>query len=146
MNNDKYIATAKIWLNAAERKYISAYYQRYGKDNPGIYEPLCFDCQQAAELAVKAVIIYFGCRGGLPRSHNIPFLLQQINGILKEEKNTEIPRSVEEAAQRLTVYATEGRYPDEDAVTADEYITPDEAASAVDFARRILDWAKVITV
>lgn len=45
---------------------------------PKPLEIICYHCQQAAEKAVKGLIVSKGCQGGLPKIHDISFLMSQI--------------------------------------------------------------------
>ncbi len=47
---------------------------------PKPLEIICYHCQQAAEKAIKAVILYFGAQGGLPKRHDPSFLLNHVLG------------------------------------------------------------------
>lgn len=70
----------------------------------GVYlEDLCFDAQQAAEKAVKAVLIRRNIR--FPYVHDLARLLS-----LLEEAGCKVPASVRKA-ERLTRFAVESRYP-----------------------------------
>ena len=98
--------------------------------SPGIMkETLCFHAQQAAEKALKAVLIKNNVE--FPRTHNLRILLDKIpSGI-------NLPADVEEASA-LTDYAVSARYPgDLEDVTEEDY------AEALRMARAVLDWAKV---
>ena len=54
---------------------------------PKPLEIICYHCQQAAEKAIKALIVYFGGRGGMPKLHDLSFLLNQIkNKVCIEDK------------------------------------------------------------
>src|SRR5260370_19021832 len=66
-------------------------------------EDLCFDAQQAAEKAIKAVFIHRG--EAFPYSHDIDRLLR-----LLERNGHRIPKYVNEAKE-LTQYAHVTRYP-----------------------------------
>ena len=70
----------------------------------GVYlEDLCFDAQQAAEKAIKAVLIFLGVR--FPRTHDLAELLT-----LVEKAGWSVPEKVKRASM-LTPYAVESRYP-----------------------------------
>ena len=64
---------------------------------------LCFDAQQAAEKAIKALLIHLGVR--FPYVHDLTELLT-----LVEQAEREVPQSIRQAA-RLTRYAVGTRYP-----------------------------------
>ena len=97
---------------------------------PGGYlEDLCFDAQQAAEKAVKAVFIHRS--ETFPYSHDLERLL-----LLLERKGHTIPKYVKDAKD-LTQYAHLTRYPGmADPVTRREY------RRAVRIAAAVLRWAE----
>src|SRR5258708_24375099 len=68
-----------------------------------LLEDLCFDAQQAAEKAVKAVFIHRG--ETFPYVHNLKELLD-----LLENNGLKIPKYVR-PAKELTRFAAEPRYP-----------------------------------
>ncbi|MFH0982186.1 MAG: HEPN domain-containing protein, partial [Planctomycetota bacterium] len=87
------------WLNRARSNLARAEHVF-----PGAYlEDLCFDAQQAAEKAVKAVFIHRGI--DFPYVHDLARLLS-----LLEEAGCKIPASVQKA-EALTRFAVESRYP-----------------------------------
>lgn len=92
-------------------------------------EDLCFDAQQAAEKAIKAVLIHRGIY--FPYIHDLAALLD-----LVEERGTTIPPHVKEAA-RLTRFAVETRYP-----SLDEPVTHEEYERAVGIAEAVVGWAE----
>ena len=63
------------WLRFAQANYDSAKYLYDSPLHPKPLEIICYHCQQAAEKAVKALIVYFGSRGGMPKVHDISFLI-----------------------------------------------------------------------
>ena len=92
-------------------------------------EDLCFDAQQAAEKAIKAVFIHRG--ETFPYSHDIDRLLR-----LLERIGLKIPKYVNEAKE-LTQYAHERRYPGlADPVTLRQY------RRAVRIAAAVLRWTE----
>jgi HEPN domain-containing protein len=71
---------------------------------PGVYlEDLCFDAQQAAEKALKAVFIRNGWR--FPYTHDVGRLI----GLL-ERNGLKVPKYIRRA-DGLTRFAVESRYP-----------------------------------
>lgn len=89
------------WLNRARSSLAKA---RGASETPEVYlEDLCFDAQQAAEKAVKAVLIRLGAR--FPYVHDLAQLLA-----LVELAGQRIPESIRRAAG-LSDYAVETRYP-----------------------------------
>ena len=91
----------------------------------------CFDAQQAAEKAVKAVLVHFNIR--FPSIHNLTDLL---NLLLKAGHT--IPEEVLQAG-RLTEYAVEARYP-----PSLEKVTDEEYREALEIANHVYEWASNI--
>jgi HEPN domain-containing protein len=92
-------------------------------------EDLCFDAQQAAEKAVKAVFIHRGLH--FPFVHDFADLLD-----LLKKGGVKIPKYVLRADE-LTSYAVETRYPG-----LASPVTKREYRSAVHVAESILRWAE----
>lgn len=115
------------WISRAHSNLIQA---EIGLDQPGIYlEDLCFQAQQAAEKAFKAVLIAIGVPS--PRTHDLADLIS-----LLERSILSLPDRLIQVSQ-LTVYAVGARYPSfGEAVTLDEY----EAALAL--AAYAVVWAE----
>ena len=118
----------KRWLHLAESDYSFAVFVKNSDYKPAPYDKICYNCQQSAEKAVKSLIIHLGRRGGLPKSHSVSFLLNQISGILKDELKIEIPPYIKTAADSLEKTDVESRYP----IYRD--ITEGEAESALECA------------
>ncbi len=113
------------WLNRARSNLTSARHAI-----PGVYlEDLCFDAQQAAEKAVKAVFIHRG--EPFPYVHDLNELLQVL-----EDNGLKIPNYVREADQ-LSRYAVETRYPGLSAP-----VTPAKYRKALRIAERVVRWAE----
>lgn len=94
-----------------------------------LLEDLCFDAQQAAEKALKAVLVARGI--DFPKIHSIGDLQT-----LLRNRGVRVPASLREAAI-LTDYAVEVRYPG-----FVEPVTPAEHRRAVVLARRVVAWAQ----
>ncbi|MCY3871041.1 MAG: HEPN domain-containing protein [Gemmatimonadetes bacterium] len=92
------------------------------------FEDLCFDAQQAAEKAIKAVMIRRGI--DFPYIHDLERLLT----ILKSDGQA-IPEELWRAVE-LTVYATITRYPGTAPVSAKDH------AEAIEIAEMVLRWAE----
>ncbi len=92
-------------------------------------EDLCFDAQQAAEKAIKAVFVHRGER--FPFSHDLEELLN-----LLEQSGVKIPKYLWDADD-LSPFAAETRYPGR----ADP-VTPRQYRRAVGIANRVLRWAE----
>ena len=67
------------WLAYANADYDTAAFL-YEKQYPRQLEIICYHCQQAAEKAIKALYLKLGVPGGVPRKHDLSFLLQQLSG------------------------------------------------------------------
>ena len=117
--------SSRAWIGRAESSLALARMQAEGID----LEDLCYQAQQSAEKALKAVFLARGVR--FPLSHNLDLLLQGL-----EELGLEIPESVD-TASRLTRYAVETRYPG-----FYDPVTPEEYQEALAMAGTMLDWAR----
>jgi HEPN domain-containing protein len=93
------------------------------------YEDYCFDAQQTAEKAIKAVFIRHGL--SVKRIHDLRQLLTILAGA-----GIRVPKYLM-AADRLTRYAAETRYPG-----FSPPIRKLEYQRAVRIARRVLEWAE----
>jgi len=90
-------------------------------------EDLCFEAQQAAEKALKALLLCL--TGDYPRTHALALLLTRL------EPHLSVPPAIREVVE-LTDYAVQVRYPgDYHPVSEEEY------RRAVVVAERVLDWA-----
>lgn len=102
------------------------------EDNKILFEDLCFDIQQSAEKALKAVCIKEGII--FKRTHDISYLID-----LVENSGIDV-RDVVKKGRYLTQYAVETRYPGVyDPVKKDEY------EEALNDAKEIFEWAKDVT-
>jgi len=113
---EEWINRAKSSLELAQAEIIHYIY----------YEDLCYQSQQAAEKALKGLLIYYGVEPEF--THNIEILLNEV------KKFTDIPENIKEAAL-LTSYAVQTRYPGEyDEITKEEY------EKSVKIAKDCLHW------
>lgn len=96
----------------------------------GLYEPLCFHAQQAAEKAIKAVLIQF--QVDFPPTHNLQKLVDLLpRGVART------PALIE--ASELSPYAVSTRYPRyEEAMDEAEY------REAVRRAEAVVAWAEEV--
>lgn len=116
------------WLRRAQSNLALA---KQPKPDEALWEDLCFDTEQAAEKAVKAVLVFHGIE--FPKTHDIRALLT-----LLDQAQCEVPPEIWNAVD-LTDYAVETRYPGRvEAVTEDEY------RQAVALAERVVRWAEQI--
>lgn len=99
---------------------------------PKPLEIICYHCQQSAEKAVKALIMHYGAEGGMPKVHDLSFLLNQIkNKVHIEDKYYDY-------ADTLTPYGVSVRYPNE------LFLEDRHTKEALEFADGILKWVKEI--
>lgn len=113
------------WLNRAKSNLAQARARV-----PGAYlEDLCFNAQQAAEKAIKAVLISRGVE--FPYVHD----LERLMGIL-ESRGEPVPDTVRCAAG-LARYAVQTRYPG-----LEEPVSEQEYAEAVAMAEDVVQWAE----
>ena len=112
------------WLNRARSNLAMA-----RNRVPDAYlEDLCFEAQQAAEKAIKAVMIARNIE--FPYVHNLAFLLS-----ILQENGENIPNEVRRAA-RLTPYAVDTRYPG-----VEQPVSEHEYKSAIEIAEVVIRWA-----
>ncbi len=110
------------WLNRARSNLVLA-----RKAIPGVYlEDLCFDAQQSAEKAIKAVFIHRG--ESFPYVHNLEDLLRRL-----ERNGVKIPKYVRKAheltrfaARRVTLELLD-RFPKGN--TADSFALPNPSSA-----------------
>lgn len=124
----------KEWLTFARTDFESAKYLEGAPFYPRPLNVICYHCQQAAEKAVKALIVYFGSQGGMPKVHDISFLLNQIKNIVQQRKGIEIDHSLLVMADSLSKYGVAPRYPNE--IEVDEY----QVKKALSDSETILNW------
>ncbi len=113
------------WLKRAESNLLLA---KSGHIKGVVYEDLCFEAQQSAEKALKALLIYFGDR--FSKVHSFAILLERL------QKYTDIPDDIK-VVLKLSAYAVQTRYPG-------EYypVQKDEYQRAIAIAHNVLSWVK----
>lgn len=117
------------WLNRAKSNLAKA---KSASELPEVYlDDLCFDAQQAAEKAIKAVLIHLGVR--FPYVHDLARLLA-----LVEQVGQQVPQNIKLAAI-LSDYAVEARYPG-----LSEPVTRAEYDRAIEIAESTIHWAQAI--
>jgi HEPN domain-containing protein len=113
------------WLNRAKSSLALA--KQCSRE---IYsEDLCFQAQQAAEKAIKAV--YISKKVAFPYIHDISQLLTTL-----EKEGVIIPNNIK-TASTLTLYAAQTRYPGLEGPVSD-----DEYHKALVLAKRVVVWAE----
>jgi len=117
------------WLNRARSNLIRA-----RSEAAGVYiEDLCFDTQQAAEKAVKAVLVHSGLP--FPHVHDLASLLT-----LVEKSGCKVSASVKQAAG-LARFAVLAPHPG-----LDEPVSREEYEDPVRLAEAVVRWAEDIVV
>jgi HEPN domain-containing protein len=114
------------WLNRAHSNLVLAKNER---GNEVYFEDLCFNAQQAAEKAIKAVFIY----------HQIPYpyihdLAALVTILLKNGIN--VPDTIKESA-KLTRFAIATRYPQIIAPVSER-----EYQRAIEIADQVIRWSE----
>lgn len=114
------------WLNRARSNLEMA---KAGTRLRTVYfEDPCFEAQQAAEKAIKAVLLHLGIR--FPYIHDLADLLDLIKTAGKK-----LPKGVQDA-DRLTRFAVVTRYPG-----LAEPVTRQDLLRAVKIAENVVRWA-----
>jgi HEPN domain-containing protein len=117
----------RAWLARAQSSLELA---TLGAGRPRVYwEDLCFDCQQAAERALKAVCVHHGI--DFPPTHSLVYLTD-----LLKAAGVAVPAEVK-AADVLTVYALQVNY-----TCGGEIVTEEEYRAALQEARTVVAWAE----
>ena len=125
---------ARAWLKRARGNLARA---NQPKPEEGFWEDLCFDAQQAAEKAVKAVLVFRGVE--FPRTHQIAELL-----VLLRQAGHDAPESVWRARD-LSDYASDARYPVEDEpVDPIQPVGEEEYWRAVAWADDVVRWVESV--
>jgi HEPN domain-containing protein len=117
------------WLKRAKSNLEKA---KAGKVTEGIlFEDLCYDCQQAVEKSLKALLINRNIE--FPWTHSISKLLE-----IAEQSGIYIPDEIKDSVI-LTDYAVETRYPG-DYAPVDE----DMYKEALKLAEKVVSWVEKI--
>jgi HEPN domain-containing protein len=115
----------KDWMRRAQSNLLRA---EQPKPEEVLWEDLCFDAQQAAEKALRAVLLFANIKFRFVHDIGELVTLLTNNGFA-------VPKEVEEAVE-LTEYAVEARYPG-----PFEPVTREEHGRAVMLARAVVEWA-----
>jgi HEPN domain-containing protein len=118
-------ADPREWLIRARSNFARAKNDTVG----ALLEGHCFDAQQAAEKAIKAVFVHRGV--SFPYIHDLAERLQRL-----ERNGVKIPKYVREADER-SIFALETRYP---GLTAP--VTKRRHHRVVRIAEAVLRWAE----
>ena len=113
------------WLQRAESNLEIA---RRARGEKVLLEDLCFEAQQSAEKALKALLIYLS--GDYPMVHAFTLILERL------EQHVTVPEPIREVVE-LSDYAVQIRYP------GDYYpVSEDEYERALELAARVLQWVR----
>lgn len=118
----------RAWLERARSNLLLA---EKGKRKGVMLEDLCFNAQQAAEKALKAVCLHHNL--DFPKPHSISRLLDVL-----EAAGIKIPKQVQ-TADVLTQYAIQTRYPG-----PVEEITMEEYEESLAISARVVFWARTV--
>ena len=121
------------WISSAKKTLESA----RGDLSRGDYNWTCFKAQQAAEMAVKALLHGLG----LPAyGHSISKLLINLRS-----KGLQVPNDIIDIAKSLDKYYIPTRYPNAWVEgSPHEYYTKGDADSAIECARNIIEWVEEV--
>ena len=115
-----------VWL---ERAKSNLRLSEVGYQQGVFLEDLCFEAQQAAEKALKAVCVRHNL--DFPKTHSLVLLMD-----ILETGGVQIPSEVK-AADVLTGYAVQARYPG-----WGEEVTEAEYQRVLEVARQVVSWAE----
>ncbi len=127
-SNHEIPGTQQEWLARAKSNLALA---KVEKPEETVWEDLCYNAQQAAEKAVKAVLQHHGIL--FRYVHDLEELITKL-----EKNGVAVPEDVKEA-DSLTQYAVELRYPGED-----QPATEEEYRQALKIAERVYAWAEAV--
>jgi HEPN domain-containing protein len=126
MNND-----VLQWLSFAQEDLAVARHL-LATFRPEPMEIICYHCQQAAEKAIKSVYIISDVPGGVPRKHDLTFLLEQL------KNSFEVSEALLDHADILSAYGVVVRYP------AEIQLNAAKVEQAIRYAEEIVSWAQQI--
>ncbi len=127
MRPDDSSSNPQLWLQHAHSNLRIA--ERGTRLKGVLLEDLCFNAQQAAEKALKAVCVQR--QVDFPKTHSLVRLMD-----ILEADGLSLSEEIK-AADILTQYAVQARYPGEN-----EEITPDEYRETLQLAARVVFWAE----
>ncbi len=129
MKKINFTSDVKTWLAFAEYDLKSAKWQQEGK----IYVSSCYASQQAAEKALKALLLEHG---------NIPPKIHSLDGLATVLKTLKIDISeIESDARELDIYYITTRYPGQYGGPEGLY-SREDATKAIRSAENILTFVK----
>jgi len=96
----------------------------------GFHDGACFQSQQAAEFAIKALYLSLKFEGW---GHSLTSLLKEI------EMSVKVPKAILRAAQRLDRHYIQTRYPNGfDRGSPKDYYTEEDSKEAIEHAEAII--------
>jgi HEPN domain-containing protein len=119
------------WLTHAKSDLKIAKIAKEKEDIEILDEQICFHAQQAAEKALKSILLFYGIP--FPFIHDLTTLVRLIR-----DNNISMPEELRDVTS-LTPYAVEARYPG--------YlgeITTNDVDEAIDIAKAAITWAESI--
>lgn len=117
----------ELWLGRAKSSLAIS----KNRIDENVYlEDLCFQAQQAAEKALKGLLVFYGAEP--EKTHNLVSLIKELS------KYAAIPEEIKEAAI-LNDYAVQTRYPG-----GYTPIEEDEYGNAVKIADNCIKWAEKV--
>ena len=119
----------RSWLLRARGNLNLA--EKGGRLKGVLLEDLCFNAQQAAEKALKALCLNQGM--DIPKTHSLIHLMD-----ILEAQGIEIPKNVRDA-DILTQYAVQARYP-----SLMEEIDRSEYRDALKLAAHVVFWSEMM--
>ncbi len=118
------------WLKRARSNLVRA---QQPKPDDDFWEDLCFDTQQVAEKALKALLIHNQI--SFRFVHDLAELLTSL-----EQNGIKLPDQIRTVAE-LSDYAVQARYP-----SPMEPVTEDEYREALEIAEDVVSWVEGIIV
>jgi HEPN domain-containing protein len=119
---------SRVWLARARSNLKLT---EVGHQQGVFLEDLCFEAQQAAEKALKAICVHHSL--DFPKTHSLVILID-----ILETAGLQVPPEIR-AVNILTSYAVQARYPG-----WGEEVTKAEYQHALELARRVVSWAASI--
>ena len=126
---NNFASDVKTWLEFADYDLKTARWEAKGK----IYTSACYSCQQAAEKALKALIL--AKQGRIPKLHNLDRLITTIKSFQVDTF------SIEDEARELDQYYITTRYPGQYGGPEGLY-NEEDAKKAIIAAKNILQFVK----
>ena len=119
----------KSWLDFSDMDASLANFT-FENMHPKPLELICYHCQQAAEKALKALIIASDENANIPKTHDLALLADNLC------EKFEIADSLYNACSDLTPYGVKVRYPKE--IPVDEQLTRKALADE----KLVTEWVK----